>query len=205
MRLTVVRHGETKQNKAKIIQGHRPGELSELGETQARALAKRLSNLHFDSIYCSDLKRTKDTLAPLLEISQKQSNLTYTEAIREKCYGEFEDRPVDEFLKHLAEKHETRFSYRPKDGENYVDAYERGAQFIEKIRPMHESESVLIVSHGGFIRTLLAGLLGQPMDYFFRFPIQNTSISEVLIPKNKKTGVAVRINCLGHLSPSQFT
>jgi len=36
MRLIITRHGETEENRARIIQGHLPGKLSEIGINQAK-------------------------------------------------------------------------------------------------------------------------------------------------------------------------
>ena len=42
MRLIITRHGQTEQNKSKILQGQTPGALSNLGKEQARKVAERL-------------------------------------------------------------------------------------------------------------------------------------------------------------------
>ena len=61
MKLYIVRHGETKYNEKKIIQGHLDIPLSDEGIRQAKKLAKRLEVINFDCIYTSDLKRAKQT------------------------------------------------------------------------------------------------------------------------------------------------
>ena len=80
--LYLVRHGETKENVANILQGHMPGELTERGIEQARQLCKKLQSVRFDALVCSDLKRCVDTAAILNE----PHGLTpeYTPLLRER-------------------------------------------------------------------------------------------------------------------------
>uniref|UniRef100_A0ABI7XD51 Fructose-2,6-bisphosphatase TIGAR n=1 Tax=Felis catus TaxID=9685 RepID=A0ABI7XD51_FELCA len=58
--LTVVRHGETRFNKEKIIQGQGVDEpLSETGFKQAAAAGMFLNNVKFTHVFSSDLTRTR--------------------------------------------------------------------------------------------------------------------------------------------------
>lgn len=50
MRLIILRHGETEQNKAGIIQGQIRGQLTEPGKQQAKLLAERLKKERIDKI-----------------------------------------------------------------------------------------------------------------------------------------------------------
>ena len=65
MRLIMVRHGETEENRDSITQGQTPGHLTKLGKSQAKKLGERLASDNFDIIYCSDLLRCKDTCAEI--------------------------------------------------------------------------------------------------------------------------------------------
>ena len=55
MKVILVRHGETEENKKGIMQGHIPGKLSKLGIEQAKRLAFKLKDeklsLHFSDFY----------------------------------------------------------------------------------------------------------------------------------------------------------
>lgn len=65
--LYLVRHGQTEENAAHILQGHMPGHLSHEGIAQAQALRDELKNIRFDALLCSDLKRCMDTAMILNE------------------------------------------------------------------------------------------------------------------------------------------
>ena len=59
--LYLVRHGETYDNVAHIMQGQRQGELTDIGISQIEELATSLSDVHFNAIASSDLKRAFDS------------------------------------------------------------------------------------------------------------------------------------------------
>ncbi len=61
--LYLVRHGQTPYNAERRLQGQTDIPLSETGRGQARALGERLKNegARFDALYCSRLKRARET------------------------------------------------------------------------------------------------------------------------------------------------
>jgi broad specificity phosphatase PhoE len=65
-RIYIVRHGETEENKQKIIQGHLDTNLNSEGERQADQVAKALKDIPFDVAYSSNLKRATDTAKRIL-------------------------------------------------------------------------------------------------------------------------------------------
>ena len=61
IKLIIVRHGETCENKLGICQGQTEGTLSEDGGKQNKLLAKDLGNVRIDRIYTSPLVRAVET------------------------------------------------------------------------------------------------------------------------------------------------
>ena len=59
MKLILVRHGETNENKNKIVQGFLNTTLSKIGIQQAKKVANRLKDEKIDFAYSSDLDRAK--------------------------------------------------------------------------------------------------------------------------------------------------
>lgn len=66
MELCFVRHGQTKGNTKHILQGHSHGDLTKKGIIQAKCIGDRLSEEHFDYVYCSDLGRAAHTFKHIL-------------------------------------------------------------------------------------------------------------------------------------------
>ena len=61
VKITYFVHGTTTDNEQDLATGWSPGELSKLGIKQAKELGILVSNKHFDSVFCSDLKRAMDS------------------------------------------------------------------------------------------------------------------------------------------------
>lgn len=59
--LYLVRHGETVDNAAQILQGQTPGKLNEKGIQQAEEVARKMANNHIDVFVASDLWRSIQT------------------------------------------------------------------------------------------------------------------------------------------------
>ena len=59
MKLYVIRHGQTKQNKKDTINGINNNRLTLKGIKQAKQTGQRLRQKQIDLIICSPLKRTK--------------------------------------------------------------------------------------------------------------------------------------------------
>lgn len=65
-KLYLVRHGETVANAGGRLQGWMDAELNDKGRTQARETAAYYKNIHLDAVYCSTLKRARETAEILL-------------------------------------------------------------------------------------------------------------------------------------------
>ncbi|KAK9330152.1 phosphoglycerate mutase, partial [Lipomyces starkeyi] len=89
----IVRHGQTRENALRIIQGHLNTNLNEEGIRQAKLCGKVLSKISFDTIWSSDLNRciqTRDNaLQPHIE-RLPESRIHTTELLRERGFGEVE-------------------------------------------------------------------------------------------------------------------
>uniref|UniRef100_UPI00398E6BE4 probable fructose-2,6-bisphosphatase TIGAR A isoform X2 n=1 Tax=Pristiophorus japonicus TaxID=55135 RepID=UPI00398E6BE4 len=97
--ITLVRHGETKYNKAKLLQGQGVDEpLSEFGFEQATAAGQFLSKIKFTHVFSSDLQRAKQTAAAIVLKNSLEHKLEiiYDPRLRERKYGIVEGKPLSE-------------------------------------------------------------------------------------------------------------
>jgi probable phosphoglycerate mutase len=83
VRIYIVRHGETEENKQKIIQGQLDTQLNLEGEKQADLVAKALRDIPFDVCYSSDLRRTACTAERIL-VYHSGVRLEKVPALRER-------------------------------------------------------------------------------------------------------------------------
>ncbi len=140
----LIRHGETNENVAHILQGHMQGTLSAQGISQAEELARRLGNVRFDALVCSDLQRCVDT-AKILNRTH-QLPIQTTPLLRERDWGSFTGRVIAEIQN----------SPFPLDVESVDDMLVRAATVVHELSILYSSQTVLVVSHGLFCRAIQA-------------------------------------------------
>jgi len=170
MRLILVRHGETIENRTGICQGHSPGRLSPEGIKQARRLGKHLRNERIDIAFCSDLKRAKDSAAEILR--DRNIAIRYLSLLRERSPGIFQGRPLQEIYK-AEEENGGWDTFRPPDGETFGDLRNRAKVFLKQLEG-ESAESVLVISHGGFLRMMLGIIMGKDLKESIAIPQENT-------------------------------
>ena len=134
--LYLVRHGETVENAARIIQGQRHGKLSPTGVAQMDELAGLLSDTHLDVIVSSDLKRAYESATILAD--KMNLNVTTTSLLRERDWGDFTGRYIPD-LKGLP---------LPENVEKMDDLLSRAKTFLDWVKTNFPDRVVLAVGHG---------------------------------------------------------
>ncbi|XP_004459074.1 fructose-2,6-bisphosphatase TIGAR isoform X1 [Dasypus novemcinctus] len=132
--LTFIRHGETRFNKEKIIQGQGVDEpLSETGLKQAAAVGIFLKNVRFTHVFSSDLVRTKQTMHGILEKSTFCNMMTvkYDSRLRERKYGVAEGKALSELRALAKMAGEECPTFTPHGGETLDQVKMRGKDFFE--------------------------------------------------------------------------
>lgn len=178
MNLYFVRHGETEKNKSKCYYGSLDVELTKEGILQAERARELLKDISFNKVYVSEKKRSVNTAEILLK--NKQYKLITDMRINERDFGEFEGKGYEE-LKQLYPKEwkawcEDWKNASPPEGESCIQVYERVKSFMDDIIKLEE-DNILIVAHGGVIRSVYCYILGGNIDYFWNFGSNNGDIS----------------------------
>ena len=198
MRLILVRHGETEDNAANIVQGQTHGRLSANGRSQAESAALRLKGTRIDAIYTSDLERVRDTAAA---IAAHLADMPRTEdtRLREQNFGIFEGRPIDELLREMADERVDFSAFAPAGGETRADFEARIIDFFHEMRARHADEAVLIVTHYGVINILLGRLLKHASPLSQDWQIANGSVTILDVDQDGR-GEPHVLNDVAHLS-----
>lgn len=176
-KLFLVRHGETKANISKIIEGHLPGELSDTGWNQIKALGERLRSETIDVIVSSDLHRVKCTTE---SISQYHTcPIHFRTELRERYYGGFEGRSSQEFWDALSLSGLTYEEFAPEGGESYRDLLQRAANVIKALMQEFPQKTVLVSAHAGINRAFLMYLLKLPQEAWNTHTLQSNACLNV--------------------------
>ena len=88
MKIWITRHGQTKYNKMKLMQGRTDEPLNETGIAQAKAARERIGDVHFDAVYASPLDRAIVTGAIIGGVSRDE--VIIDERIIETDFGKYE-------------------------------------------------------------------------------------------------------------------
>ena len=151
MKITLVRHAEVIKEYQGRYNGHIDIGLSQHGETQAKELAKQLENIHFDAIYCSDLRRAIETLSAFT----LRTKPIYTALLREKSWGRHEGKSFAEIEEEgIRYENFTQF-INALDGEDVEVYIQRIKEFFYETLFTLEADNVLVLTHSGVIKTLL--------------------------------------------------
>lgn len=154
MKIYVIRHGITKLNKKKIVNGQIDEPLALEGKEQAKA-AISLFPRSITHIYSSSLIRAKQT-AKIIN-SKLNRQISFHNELTEIHMGSLAGKSWEDMEGGLEfkKKHRTvKFNYRPFGGESVDDVKKRLIYFLKKLNGKHKDYETLIVTHGGVIRLL---------------------------------------------------
>lgn len=196
-RIIFVRHGLTKWNEERRIQGHSDEGLSQNGIVQTLKTIDYIAGnkeLLPQLIYSSDLTRTKilgEGLANKTGIP-----IIIAPELRETDYGSWSGKTLQEInAKDVFSAKDIIYSEK-YGGEKQEEIMLR-VEKIKKVIEERKEEKILIVSHGGFIRFLITYFTGIKSEYADIFMIQNCSIS--ILEKQKDIYKIKLLNSLSHL------
>ncbi|TVR31028.1 MAG: histidine phosphatase family protein [Spirochaetaceae bacterium] len=141
LRITYFVHATTTDNQQHISSGWKDTALSELGRKQAAELGAQTRDRSFDAVFCSDLKRARDTA----ELAWGGMYEILPDArLRECNYGTLNGASSDVVEPLQA----TECIEKPfPAGESYEDVKARIADFLEFLKHDYEGRHVAIVAH----------------------------------------------------------
>lgn len=189
--LYLVRHGETQSNLDRVFQGHLDTSLTERGRQQAECVGRWLQSVSFDAIYASDLARAADT-ARAIASYQDAGEVILDPDLREMHYGVLQGVAIADFAKVLepygvaADWGSGAFSERgsaPPGGESLRRLRNRVTRFVARLDAEHggdDDRTVLVVTHGGFLRVLMTVLLELPSRKRHAFAFDNCSVTRLV-------------------------
>ena len=173
--LILIRHGETMQNVAGIVQGWQDSELSERGRRQVEQLAQRLKSFGADALYSSPLGRALTTANVIARATGL--DVQTLDDLREMNYGGWEGRNFRDVRK------EDETSYRRwigeddfpcPEGESHNDVLGRMKRAFDAVRA---SKRPVIVAHGTAIRIGATALLNVPVSVSRQLAQDNAALN----------------------------
>ncbi len=165
-----IRHGQSTWNAEIRIQGSSDPDLSDLGREQASALAGKLPA--FDRHFSSDLKRTRQTIEGILE--GRTENVEYRSSLREIHLGPWEGMLLTDATEQYPEQTDkfrnNPASFNLEGAETFSDLQARAHKAINQIVAECPRQTVLVVSHGALLKSLLIDYENKPIDSIWQDP-----------------------------------
>ena len=183
LRFFLVRHGETADNMQMRYLGLRDEPLTESGILQARQVADALSQLPIRIVVSSPLRRAADTAARISEACRVELRLD--SRLAEGSFGLWEGLTRAEVLQlgsqdaEMLARWESDPSAAPPGGESIESVQKRVVQLGEELKGELPDSSVVLVSHVGPIKALLASVLDVSLQASRRLFLDPGTISVV--------------------------
>lgn len=153
--LTLVRHGQTDWNLDRRIQGSTDIPLNDTGRADARAAAGRLMRGTHHAVYASPLLRARET-AEIIADELGLNPPTLVDDVREREFGDGEGLLVQDYIQAYGDWRADVPGAETLDAVcvRAMTALHRIARTARR-RSSPTAESIIVVTHGGVIRSLI--------------------------------------------------
>ncbi len=160
--LVLVRHGQTEWNALNRWTGQTDVELTNKGREEARAAARGLQHIVFDTAHTSKLKRAQDTLNEILTaLDQTQIQVQQATQLNERNYGLLEGKNKQQISNEYGEEQFTKWrrgwNEPIPEGETLKDVHDRAMPYYEKhiLTDLKAGKNVIVAAHGNTLRALV--------------------------------------------------
>jgi probable phosphoglycerate mutase len=202
----LIRHGESTYNREDRVQGDSDfSVLTDHGARQAEQLKEALEagvteNGGFDSIYSSPLKRAMETAHI---IRPKGLDIMTDVRLKERGFGTLQGMFSSEFEEKYPEIWKAYNSVKSLDGvkgaESSEDFQERAWDALQDIIEENKGKKVLVVTHGGIIKVIIAKIMGVPLEERGKLRTSNVGITVIKYDHLAKKYKTIKMNDTNHL------
>ena len=192
-----IRHGETVASQEHIAHGQRDSLLNDRGQEQARSIGKRLLNwpIPYHRIVSSPLSRARNTA----ELINRALHLPLNTdpGLIECDLGDWEGISYEELGKHrYAERSIADDHFAEHNGESPAVISARLSHTIERLRCLHPTDNIVLVSHGAAFCHAIAALIGSKPLFGYQYLMHNAALSELKLSPEPEI---IRLNDYQHL------
>jgi len=186
IKLILIRHGESEGNARRKFSGFQNVNLTEKGIKQAERLAFRLSKVSVDEVYCSDLKRARDTAEIIFK--DRGLQIITNPNFREINFGAWEGYTFEEIMAQYGKNTEIKLwmsklqeEINIPGGESFLDFNQRVMSELNKILEKNRKEgtdrTISLICHGGTIRIILCNALKINLKYMWNIEQHPTALN----------------------------
>jgi broad specificity phosphatase PhoE len=164
MEITLIKHARTDFNEVGKRQGSTDLSLNDRGKKEAAQLREELTDIPFDIVFSSPLKRAVETA----QILFPSINIIKNDLLREYDFGELEgvrfSEPSENFPENQVQEYNGKQFLIPNQGESFEHVVFRVERFIQMLRHGFGGQSkIAIVTHSTIIEIFKA--LAEQKDW----------------------------------------
>ncbi|CAB4718372.1 unannotated protein [freshwater metagenome] len=186
MQVVLIRHAHSEANAKGVLSGRIGGvHLSATGVKQSNDLITRLGKIKLAALHISPLERCRETIDPWwVEIGQSHNRgveIVEDENLIEVDYGTWSGKKLAMLSAHKLWKtvQNTPSAMYFPSGEGLAAMQTRAMQAVHKSILTKKKGSVVLVSHGDVIKSIVAASLGMHLDNFQRIIIDPASVTVI--------------------------
>lgn len=174
MRLTLIRHTSL-QIPSGVCYGQTDVEVAATFMQEATLTKGKLKHLAFDAVFTSPLQRCVKLAQALVP-----HQIAHDERLKELHFGDWEMRAWDDIPRDVFDHWAQNYAeLAPPNGETFSQLQQRGIAFLEQVHKQYPQGHILVVTHGGMIRAMLAHVLNMQLKGLFRFNIDYGSVTQL--------------------------
>ncbi len=187
MDLWLVRHGTTRANLQGRLQGRLDFPLGSVGESEASLLARRLKGQRFSCLFCSTLRRARETASIIADQAMAPQPI-FTSLLEEYDWGIIQGMTKAEIGRRyptILQRLQQDFHHaKIPQAEGIEELFHRVrlfylllARIAGRIPVKGESAPILIVSHGRFLQAFIIYFLKYDCEELWPFSFAPASLS----------------------------
>nr|MBA3696405.1 alpha-ribazole phosphatase family protein [Methylotenera sp.] len=152
-------------------------------DEELRVLREKLFNKEFAAIYSSPLQRCHK-LAQALSVDDtlnfSERNIVLDARLKELHFGDWELSSWDDIPRDIFDPWANDYAnLAPPNGETFTQLHLRAKSFVEEVTAHSQGKHILVITHGGLIRALIAEVLQIPLKRLFRMTIDYASVTQL--------------------------
>lgn len=182
MNLTLIRHSSL-DIAPDICYGQSDVDVSSQFDDELHQLQSKLEAFTFDAIYASPLQRCHKLAQALCAdetMGVTASEIKLDARLKELSFGDWELSPWHAIPRETFDIWANDYAnLAPPNGESFSQLHARTKGFVEDLSRDAQGQNILVVTHGGVIRAMLAEVLNMPLKGLFRITIDHVSVTQI--------------------------
>lgn len=155
--------------------------LNPVGLKQAAGWPDRLQGKSIAALYVSPSRRTQETARPTAD--RLGLKIETTEGLRERTFGSWDGLTNEVIQQRFPEEWSAwkrdPLHFTPAGGESLVGFAKRVDETIQTLLARHAGQTILLVTHVGPIRMIVAAALGMALENQKRLVVGSCSLTQI--------------------------